>query len=160
MIYPNLEDRKQCLVNIFYKYYCHLPLKRKCSALYLRPKKVFNKGDVWFQDSPIRINKLQNTIKNIIKEAALLGNYTNHSLRSTATTRLYQGGVEEQVICELTGHRSLAVRSYKHTHNLQKECASQILHDNPIKKWWLHNEWQFWNHKDMITDELEVIVLH
>jgi integrase len=37
----------------------------------------------------------------------LKGRYTNHSLRATTATRLYQAGVEEQLIMERTGHRSL-----------------------------------------------------
>lgn len=103
IIFPNLENYAWCLVNIFYKYHCKLPLKCNCSALYIRPRKVFT-DDAWFQDSPVGINKLRNTVKELTKEAGLAGNDTNHLLRSTAAMRLYQGGIEEQVICELTGH--------------------------------------------------------
>ena len=49
-------------------------------------------------------------------EAGIGGYRTNHSLRATAATRLYQAGVHEQLIIERKGHRSLeGVRSYKHT---------------------------------------------
>ncbi len=138
-IFPNLENHEHCPVNIFYKYHCKLLLRCQCSALYLCPRKVYTDG-AWFQDSPVGINKLRNAVKDLTKEAGLTGNFTNHSLRSMAAMCLYQGGVEEQVICKLTGHRSLSVRSYKRTHESQKFAASQILQNNPAKKWQLSPE--------------------
>ena len=53
----------------------------------------------------------------------------NHSLRATAATRLYQAGVDEQLVMEKTGHRSIeGVRSYKHTSEQQLQQLSDILH--------------------------------
>ena len=53
---------------------------------------------------------------------------TNHSLRATAATRLYEAGIDEQLVMERTGHRSLeGVRSYKRTSSEQKEVVSDIL---------------------------------
>ena len=44
------------------------------------------------------------------------GNKTNHSLRATGATSLYEKGVPEKIIQERTGHRSLeALRVYDHT---------------------------------------------
>ena len=52
----------------------------------------------------------------------------NHSLRATSTSRLYQSGVDEQLVMERTGHRSLTgVRSYKRTSDEQREALSDIL---------------------------------
>ena len=50
-------------------------------------------------------------------EQAGIPGYHNHSLRTTAATRLHQSGcVEEQEIMQRTGHRSIeAVRIYKWT---------------------------------------------
>ena len=43
-------------------------------------------------------------------------------------TRLYQDGVDEQLIMENTGHRSVhGVRSYKRTSSDQKKALSEIL---------------------------------
>ncbi len=141
-IFLNLEDRSQCPVSIFYKYHSRLPLKCNCSALYLRPRKVFT-DDAWFQDSPVGINKLCNVVKDLTREAGLNGNFTNYSLRLMAATCLYQGGVEEQVICELTGHHSLSIQLYKCTHDSQKMHASDVLKNNPVKKWQLSPQWPF-----------------
>ena len=79
------------------------------------------------------MNKLWNIVKDMTKEAGIEGYFSNHSLRSTAATCLYQGGMEEQVITEITGHRLLAIRGYKKTHNLQKRKASEILQSQPEK---------------------------
>ena len=73
------------------------------------------------------VNKLQSVVKDMCKSAGLEGFYTNHSLRSTAATRMYHGNVSEQVIQEITGHRSLAVRGYKCTCDEQKKEASSCI---------------------------------
>ena len=130
-IFPDLENRDCCPVRIIYKYHTMLPMKRKCEALYLRLRPNFSPG-LWYQDMPISVNKLHGFIKEITSQAGLNGFFMNHSLCSTAVT-LYQGGVEEQVITEITGHRSLAVRGYKRTDKAQKCRASQILR-NPEKR--------------------------
>ena len=47
---------------------------------------------------------------------------------STVATRLYQAGVDEQLIMEKTGHRSLeGLRSYKRTNMEQQKNLSDIL---------------------------------
>ena len=58
------------------------------------------------------------------------GYFTNHSLRASAATRLFNEGVDEQLICEQTGHRSSAVRAYKRTSLDQKEKVSDIVNGN------------------------------
>ncbi len=45
-------------------------------------------------------------MKNIMKKAGFKGYFTNHSLRRSCATRLYDAGIPEQVIQETTGHRS------------------------------------------------------
>ena len=85
-------------------------------------------------DSPMGINKLRNTIKEMTQKAGIPSYFTNHSLRSTSATRMYQAGIDEQLITEVTGYRSLAVRSYKRTHDTQKHAASQVLQCGKRKK--------------------------
>ena len=62
------------------------------------------------------------------------GYFTNHSLRATAATRLYHAKFDEQIIQEITGHRSLVVRQYKRTSTSQKRSASQCILSNSKKK--------------------------
>ena len=73
-------------------------------------------------------NKLEGTIARLCKQAGIPGHRTNHSLHATAVTRLYQSGIDEQLVMERTGHRSLdGVGGYKHTSMAQKEALSDIL---------------------------------
>ena len=60
---------------------------------------------------------LGNVVKKIMKKRSSIGRYyTYHSLRRSGATRLYDGGVPEQLIHETTGHRSFdSVRAYKYT---------------------------------------------
>ena len=57
------------------------------------------------------------------------GFFTNHSLRSSCATILYNdpANIPEQAIAERTGHRSLAIRSYKRTQHELKRKVSDIL---------------------------------
>lgn len=71
---------------------------------------------------------LQNLYKincNYQNNDLLQGHYTNHSLRATAATRLYEGGINEQLIYEKMGHKSTAVWSYKRTNNEQQHRVSE-----------------------------------
>ncbi|ESO92067.1 hypothetical protein LOTGIDRAFT_163071 [Lottia gigantea] len=81
----------------------------------------------WFSRLTVGHNSLQMTIKRLCKSAGIPGSKTNHSLRATAATRLFQANVEEQLICEVTGHRSEAVRAYKRSSDDQKENVSRLL---------------------------------
>ena len=43
-----------------------------------------------------------------------MGTFTNHSLRRTAATRMFNNGASEQEIMSVTGHRTVdGVRNYK-----------------------------------------------
>ncbi|CAC5407040.1 unnamed protein product [Mytilus coruscus] len=68
------------------------------------------------------------TVKRLCTSIGLTGNRTNHSLRASAATRLYNAGIEEQRVAETTGHRSNAVRVYKRTSADQQIEASNILY--------------------------------
>ena len=121
-----ISDMERCPVRILYKYMMLLPKVRNCKKLYLQTKKKFN-ANVWFRDSPVGENKLRSFVKELCKNAGIPGFYSNHSLRATGATRMYRNDVEEQVIQEITGHRSLAVRAYKRTSDLQKEIACKTM---------------------------------
>lgn len=53
---------------------------------------------------------------------------TNHSLRATGATELYDAGVPEKIIKECTGHRSTdGLRVYERTSQKQHQTVSHIL---------------------------------
>ena len=61
-------------------------------------------------------------------EARINGNFTNHSLRASGATQLFQNDVPEKVISEVTGHHSTkALREYERVAIQQKQVASNIL---------------------------------
>ena len=71
-----------------------------------------------------------NSIKNVVKTLTegLPGRFTNQSLRRTGATRLFQAGVEEDLIYRKTGHRTIAFRAYKKRSAIQEEQLSAALY--------------------------------
>ena len=125
--HENLDDSRRCFVSLYNRYQSKCPVDRPKRAFYLQPLKKPT-GYCWFSSTPIGHSTLAGTISRICKAAGITGYKTNHSLRATAATRLYQAGVDEQLIMEKTGHRSLeGVRSYKRTSSVQQENMSDIL---------------------------------
>ena len=77
---------------------------------------------------PLGHTKLSQTVARLCSSAGIPGFKTNHSLRATTTSRLYHAGVDEQLVMERTGHRSVeGVRSCKRTSDAQREALSDIL---------------------------------
>ena len=73
-------------------------------------------------------NTLAKMVKDICADAGIGGNKSNHSLRTTGATELYQAGVPEKVIQERTGHLSLTdLRQYECTSGQQHEAVSRVL---------------------------------
>ena len=67
-------------------------------------------------------------VRDMCQAAGITGFKTNHSLRATTATRLFHAGVDEQLIMERTGRRSLdGVRSYKRTCSEQQQQISAIV---------------------------------
>ena len=79
-------------------------------------------------------------MSEIAKKLGIEGRVTNHSLRATAASCLYNENVDKQLICEVTGHRSNAVRSYKRTCEDQLKCVSNYLYGNSDQNIEINNE--------------------
>ena len=124
-VYP-IQNSYRCPVRIIGFYLSVLPVNRTQNAFYLQPLKNYT-PTCWFQDTPVGVNKLQKVVKIIAQKGGLPGFYTNHSLRATTATRLYHNNCDEQLIQEITGHRSVVVRSYKRTCQNQRKVASNCI---------------------------------
>ena len=124
-VYPS-SNRTRCPVIIFKKYVGLLPPAKSCCKLYLhvKPKPT---PKVWYADQPFGVNKVCATVKNVCNQAGISGKFTNHSLRVTSASRMYHKGVPEQVIKEVTGHKSDCVRYYKRTSDEIRERASSTI---------------------------------
>lgn len=67
-------------------------------------------------------------MKDMCKSAGVEGKKTNHSLRSCGVSSLYHKGVQEKLIQERSGHRSLAaLRVYERPTDEQLVAASRVL---------------------------------
>jgi hypothetical protein len=97
------------------------PIDRPASALYLKPLQ-HPKEDVWYQKVAVGHNTLSKVVNQLMASAGIPGHFANHSLRSTATTRLFNAHVDEQLIIMRTGHsNTMGVRAYMY------KCASDQL---------------------------------
>ena len=115
---PSNPDR--CLVELFKLYQSLCPSDRPKDAFYLQPLDKPT-PPCWYSCKPIGHHKLEGTVARLCSEGGIPGLHTNHSLRATAATHLYNAGVDEQQVMKRTGHRSLDdVRSYKRTSMQQK----------------------------------------
>ena len=73
-------------------------------------------------------NTLGKIVSEMMKEAGFEGHYTNHSLRVTSATRLFDAEVDEQLIMTRTGHSSTdSVRAYKRTSDKLRQLTSDVL---------------------------------
>ena len=79
---------------------------------YLRPKK-FPKENVWYDCSPVGQNSLKKLMKQMCLEAGVSGSKTNHSLRATSASALFNAGIPERMIREVTGQYSSALLQYE-----------------------------------------------
>ncbi len=125
--HANVQNPERCFVRLFKRYIQLCPESRPAHAFYLQPAKSPT-PTCWYSNNPLGHHTLSKTVARLCENAGIQGYKTNHSLRATAATRLYQSGIDEQLVMERTGHRSLeGVRCYKRTTDMQCEVVSDIL---------------------------------
>ena len=73
-------------------------------------------------------------MKKLTDAAGFVGNFTCHSFRATVASRLFENGIDEQLIQEQTGHSSTAVRRYKRTSDSLKRKVSNVLQNEDCSK--------------------------
>jgi hypothetical protein len=124
--YQDVNAGERCHVFVLDTYLSKLPTAAKeMDSFYFRPNL---KSHIWYCSVPIGKNTLSGMLKNMCAKAGIEGNLTNHSLRAYATTELFQAGIEEKVIQDRTGHRSLSgLRKYERISEIQKETACKAL---------------------------------
>jgi len=128
--YANEENSERCIVRLYKLYQSLCPIDRPNGAFYLKP--LDNpKAGVWFSKTAIGHNTLAKTIKRLCEVAGIKGYFTNHSLRACTATRLFEAGVDEQLIMQRTGHRSVkGVRSYKRMTDSLRKQTSDVLNSS------------------------------
>ena len=106
--YANKENHSRCLVKLFQKYMSHRPVDT--AYFYQTPLRKL-KSNVWYSKMPVGHNILLSTVGWICKQAGIPGFKTNHSLQVTSAKRLFQSGVDEQLIMSNTGHIGVLMES-------------------------------------------------
>jgi hypothetical protein len=96
---------------------------------YLKPKQSWTCGsEIWFEGRAIGKNTLDKRVKEMCSKTCKEGNYSNHSLRATAITRMYDAGLQEREIMKRSGHRSVeGVRTYKRDNPNETKVVSNVL---------------------------------
>ena len=124
------ENAPRCLVFLLDLYLSKLPLKAfELDYFYLRPKRKSpgQPTEAWYDEVPVGKNKLSTFLKDMFSDAGL-ETKTNHSLRATGATALFNAGVPEKVIQNTTGHRSVeALRKYEKVSIEQSVEACKVL---------------------------------
>ena len=79
----------------------------------------------------IGINSIRKVVKNLLSSAEIDGYFTNHSLRRTSSTRMFQAGIDRKIVKEVTGHRSDAIDKYQITSDVQRKQVSDVIAKKP-----------------------------
>ena len=126
-VYGVSESRPRCLRYLLDKYFERLPPKAyELNVFYLHPKKKFEPNSPWYDCVPVGKERLRMYMENMCKEAGIQKK-TNHSLRATGATALFNAGVPEKLIRDVTGHRSKALELYQRPSVKQKQSVSRVL---------------------------------
>ena len=98
--FENVALGERCHVLLLDQYFSKLPQSTKeMDVFYLRPvSKIPNKPSApWFSQVLIGKNTLSKMVKEMCSKGNIQGKTTNHSLRASGITHLFQAGVPEKV---------------------------------------------------------------
>lgn len=84
--------------------------------------------EVWYDNKPLGVNKLDNMMKEISQAAQLSRLYTNHSVRATAITLWSNSGVPNRHIMAISGHRNEQSLSHYNT----RPSTAQLHHCSEV----------------------------
>ena len=127
-IYPS-EKINRCPVRLIDKYISLCPEVKNEKVkpnFYLRALEKPNPAQ-WYSNRVVGKNTLRLTVSRMLKDCKLDAFFSNHSLRRSRTTRLFQAGVDRKIVKEYTGHRSDVVDQYQVTSDKQRQELSSIL---------------------------------
>ena len=130
-IYPS-KNINRCPVRLLKKYLSLCPKNYfKKPNFYLQSLKSPHPKQ-WYVREVVGQNKVKEVVKNLLSSAEIDGYFTNHSLRCTGGTRLFQAGIDHKLVKEVTGHRSDAVDCYQITSEEQREHISRVMEGSNV----------------------------
>ena len=95
LYHANTENPDRCNVGMFQRYRSLCSSGAPPHGFYLQLSRRPT-SSCWYSNTPLGYTTLGKTVS----EAGIEGFHTNHSLRATTTSRLYQAGENEQLVME------------------------------------------------------------
>ena len=89
----------------------------------------------------------------MMEDAGISGHFRNHSTRKSTCTRLFQKGVDPQLIKEQTGHKSNAIMRYKKSNIEMKQRVSDMLSVLPCEMDEIRKREQVMLKKERVSEE-------
>lgn len=125
-----LPGNDHCVVKLLDKYLSLLPSDASYFYMRAKDKAPPSKSVSSFANQQVGINVLKNILPELSEKSGIQVRHTNHSLRATAITWMFNGQVDEEVIAETSGHISLkALRTYEHTCKEKLQNVSRVLNE-------------------------------
>ena len=131
-VYPS-EDVNRCPVRLVEKYLSLCPNYTKKSNFYLQSLQKPTPKQ-WYAGQVVGENSISKVVKSLMQEANIEGFFTNHSLRRSGGSHLFQAGVQQKLVKETTGHRSDVVDDYQITSDAQRQAISKIIANKTVNE--------------------------
>ena len=134
--YARPELGVRCHVYLLQLYLSKLPQSAfEQDIFYMKAKKTIpdSLGEPWYAETPVGHNMLDKFLKTMLIDANVNAEKrSNHNLRATAISRMYEKNVPEKLIMERSGHLSReGVNSYEHTTSAQQKAVCSTLSTGP-----------------------------
>ena len=121
-----LPGNERCVVKLLDAYLTLLP--PNAPYFYMRVLDDADPTKRCVTKQRVGINSLKNILPELSEKSGVGVHYTNHSLRATAITRMFNSGIPEKVIAETSGHKSTkALRCYEHTSQQLKQDVTKVI---------------------------------
>ena len=128
-VYASPSTRPRCLVYLLDLYLSKLPAGSKERDVFcLRPAAGVPADPTAprYERAPVGKEKLRTFVATMCQEAGIAPK-TNHSLRATGATALFNANVPENMIRDVTGHCSNLLQLYEHPTLQQKQAVPSVL---------------------------------
>jgi hypothetical protein len=119
-MFANKENEYRCPVRLYKLFASKRPVNGKCNYFYLAINRN-KRAQTWYCDGPLGVNKISKIMSKIAEMGGLSGRYTNHSVRRTMCTQLFQSGISPILIAQLSGHRNVNSLAQYTTASIQQQ---------------------------------------
>ena len=124
-VHPS-ENSVRCPVRLVDKYISLCPDVKKKMNFYLQSLSKTTPAQ-WYSDKVVGINTIRKVVRNLLSSADIDGYFTDHSLRRTSSTQMFQAGIDRKIVKEITGHKSDALDKYQVTSEDQLANVSKVI---------------------------------